>query len=147
MTAMDNPLTKKQLTFLTLMGLVILALFAAGFVWLYYYVGVLGNGGGEVVLALAPFWIYPYLVVLSLYVGFFAARFARGRWKHAWFWGIAGFALTLLFIPGFPFLLSPLFADPGPVIFAGPAILAFVAPVLSALLIVLLISLRRKGTA
>ena len=146
MTAMDNPLTRKQLTTLALMGLVILALFAAGFVWLYYYVGVLGNGGGEVVLALAPFWIYPYLVVISLYVGFFAARFARGRWKHAWLWGIAGFSLTLLFIPGFPFLLSPLFPDPGPVIFAGPAILAFVAPVLSALLIVLIISLRRKGT-
>lgn len=82
MPPLDNSLTKKQLTALALTGLVILALFAAGFVWLYFY-GVLGNGGGEVVLALAPFWIYPYLVVVSLYVGFFAARFAKGRWKHA----------------------------------------------------------------
>ena len=82
---------------------------ALGFVWLYYYVGVLGNGGVEVFLAFAPFWIFPYLVVISVYVGFFAARFAKGRWKHAWLWGIAGFALTLLFIMGFPILLSPVF--------------------------------------
>ena len=146
MTTMDNSITKKQLTTLALIGVVILALFAAGFVWLYYYVGVLGNGGGEVVLALAPFWIFPYLVVISVYVGFFAARFAKGTWKHAWLWGIAGFALTLLFILGFPILLSPVVPYPSPAIFAGPAILAFVAPVLSALLIVLLISLRRKAT-
>lgn len=143
---MDNSITKKQLTTLALIGLVILALFAAGFVWLYYYVGVLGNGGGEVVLALSPFWVFPYLVIISVYVGFFAARFAKGRWKHAWLWGIAGFALTLLFILGFPSLLSPVFPYQGPTIFARPAIFAFLAPVLSALLIVLLISIRRKAT-
>jgi hypothetical protein len=146
MTTMDNSITEKQLTTLALIGLVILALFAAGFVWLYYYVGVLGNGGGEVVLALAPYWIFPYLVVSSVYVGFFAARFATGRWKHAWLWGIAGFALTLLFILGFPSLLSAVFPYQSPTIFAGPAIFAFLAPILSALLIVLLISIRRKAT-
>ncbi len=144
MTTMDNSITKKQLTTLALMGLLILVLFAAGFVWLYE--GVLGNGGGEVFLAFAPFWIFPYLVVSSVYVVFFAARFAKGRWKHAWLWGIAGFALTLLFTLGFPSLLSPIFPYQSPVIFAGPAIFAFLAPVLSALLIVLLISIRRKVT-
>ena len=143
MTAMNNSITKKQLTTLALLGLLILVLFAAGFVWLYK--GVLGNGGGEVFLALAPYWVFPYLVVISVYVGFFAARFAKGRWEHAWLWGIAGFALTLLFILGFPSLLSSVFPYQSPVIFAGPAIFAFVAPVLSALLIVLLISIRRKA--
>ena len=53
MTTMDNSITKKQLTTLALIGLVILVLFAAGFVWLYYYVGVLGNGGEDVFLAFA----------------------------------------------------------------------------------------------
>lgn len=143
---MDNSDPKKLLTILALIGLVILALFAAGFVWLNYYVGVLGNGGGEVVLELAPFWIYPYLVVVSVYAAFFAERFAKGKWKHAWLWGIAGFALTLLFILGFPSLLSPVFPYPGPTSFAGPAILAFVTPVLSGLLIMLLISIRRKAS-
>lgn len=147
MTNMNNSITKKQLTTQALLGLLILVLFAAGFVWLYYYVGVLGNGGVDVFLAFAPFFIFPYLVVISVYVGFFAARFAKGRWKHAWLWGIAGFALTLLFIMGFPILLSPVFPYPSPAIFAGPAIFAFLAPVLSALLIVLLISIRRKATA
>ena len=143
---MDNSITKKQLTTLALIGLVILALFAAGFIWLHYYVRVSGDGGGEVVLALSPFWLYPYLVVSSVYVGFFAARFAIGRWKHAWLWGIAGFALTLLFIIGIPSLLSTVFPYQSPEIFAGPAIFAFLAPVLSALFIVLLISIRRKAT-
>jgi hypothetical protein len=145
MTTMDKSITKKQLAILALIGVVILALFAAGFVWLYYYVGVLGNGGGEMLLALSPYWVFPYLVVSSVYVGFFAARFAAGRGKHAWLWGIAGFALTLLFILGFPILLSPVFPYQGPTIFAGPAIFAFLAPLLSALLIMLLISIRRKA--
>jgi hypothetical protein len=144
MNSMDNSITKKQLTTLALLGLVILALFAAGFVWLYK--GVLGNGGGEVFLALAPYWLYPYLVVSSGYVGFLAASFAKGSGQPAWLWGMAGFTLTLLFIMGLPSLLSPVFPYPTPVIFAGPAILAFVAPVLSALLPVLLISLRSKAT-
>jgi hypothetical protein len=144
MTTMDNSITKKQFTTLTLLGLLILVLFAAGFVWLYK--GVLGNGRGEVFLAIAPFWVFPYLVVNSVYVGFFAARFAKGRGKHAWLWGIAGFTLTLLFILGFPSLLSPVFPYQSPEIFAGPAIFAFLAPVLSAVLIVLLISIRSKAT-
>ena len=144
MTTMDNSITKKQLIALVLIGLIILVLFAACFVWLYYNGVVLGNG--DEVLVYAPFWIYPYLVVISVYVGFFASRFARGRCKHAWLWGIVGFALTLLFILGFPSLLSPIFQNQSPEIFAGPAIFAFLAPVLSALLIVLLMSIRRKAT-
>ena len=139
MTTMDNSITKKQLTTLALIGLLILVLFAAGFVWLYY-------GDVDVFLAFAEFFIFLYLAVISVYVGFFAARFAKGRPKQAWLWGIAGFALTLIFIIGFPSLLSPVFPYPSPAIFAGPAIFAFVAPVLSALLIVLLISIRRKAT-
>ena len=107
MITMDNSTTKEQLTTLALIGLVILGLFAAGFVWLYYYVGVLGNGGGEVVLALSPYWVFPYLVVSSVYVGFFAARFATGRGKHAWLWGIAGFALNSCIHPWFSRLVIP----------------------------------------
>ena len=144
MTDMDNTITKKQLTTLALIGLLILVLFAACLVWLIY--GVLGKGGGDEFLASAPYFIYAYLVVSSVYVGFFVARFAKGRGKHAWLWGLAGFALTLIVVVGLPSLLSPIFPFPGPNIFAGPAIFAFLAPVLSALLIVLLISIRRKAT-
>jgi hypothetical protein len=144
MTTMNNSITTKKLTTLALIGVVIWGLFVAGFIWLVYYVRVSGDGGGELFLAFAPFWIFPYLIVGSVYVGLFAARFAKGRWKHTWLWGITGFALTLLFIMGMPSLLSPVFPYQGPEIFAGPAIFAFLAPVFSALLIVLLISIRRR---
>ncbi|MBL8207945.1 MAG: hypothetical protein JNM09_27170 [Blastocatellia bacterium] len=144
MTTMDNSITKKQLKTLALLGSLLLVMFAAGFVWLYQ--GVLGQGRGEDFLAYAPFWLYPYLIVSSVYVGFLAVRFAKGRWKQAWRWRIAGFALTLLFIVSFPSLLSPIFPSQTPEIFAGPAIIAFLAPVLSALVIVLLISIRRRAT-
>ena len=141
--SMDNSITTKQRTTLALIGALILALFALGFLWLR--VGVLGNGEGERFLALAPYWVFPYLGVTSAYVGFVAARFARGHWKPAWPWGIAGFMLTLLFITSLPGLASPLFPGQSPEIFAGPALFAFLAPVLSALLIVLFISIRKKA--
>ncbi len=143
---MDNSIPKKQLTTLALLGLLILVLFAAGFVWFSLYVSVLGNGSEDGFLAFLRFWIYPYLVVISVYVGFFASRYAKGKWKHAWLWGIAGVPLTLLLILGFPGLLLPLFPHQGPVIFGGPAIFTFLAPGLSAMIMVLLISLRRKTT-
>lgn len=142
---MDNPITKQQLITLALTGLLVLVLFAAGFVWLYQ--GVLGNGEGETFLAYAPFWVFPYLVVNSLYVGFFAASFAKGRRKPAWLWGVAGFALTILFILSLPSLFSPLFPDQSPEIFAGPAIVAFLAPILAALVLMLVLSTRSKPLA
>lgn len=145
MTTMDNPITQKQLTALALTGLLILVLFAAGFVWLYK--GVLGNGEGEAFLAYAPFWVFPYLAVNSVYVGFFAARFAKGRWQPAWLWGVAGFALTILFILSLPRLFLPIFPDQSPEIFAGPAIVAFLAPILAALVLVLVLSTRSKPLA
>ena len=145
MTTIDNPITKKQLTTLALIGLLILVLFAAGFIWLYR--GVLGNGEGEAFLAYAPFWVFPYLVVNSVYVGFFTASFVKGRGKPVWLWGIAGFALTLLFILSLPSLFLPLFPDQSPEIFAGPAIVAFLAPILAALVLMLLLSSRRKTLA
>lgn len=143
MTTMDTPITKKQLITLALTGLLILGLFAAGFVWLYR--GVLGNGQGEAFLAYAPFWVFPYLVVNSVYVGFFTASFAKGRGKPVWLWGIAGFALTLVFILGLPSLFLPIFPYQSPEIFAGPAIVAFLAPILAALLLVLVLFIRRKA--
>ena len=142
LTTIGNPISKKQLTTLVLFGLLILVLFAVSFLWLYQ--GVLGSGEGELFLSLAPYWVFPYLLVNSLYVGFLAANCARGRWNHAWLWGMAGFASTILFILALPSLLSPLWPYQGPEIFAGPAILAFLAPVLSTLWIVLLISTRRR---
>ena len=136
---MYNFTTKKQLTTLTLIGLLILFLFAASFIWLYQ------NVKGEEFLALAPYWVFPYLGVTSLYATFSSARLAKGRGKNTWFWGITGFALTLIFMLVFPSLLSPVFPDQSPEIFAGPAIFAFIAPMLSLLLLVLLISFRRKA--
>jgi hypothetical protein len=146
MATMDNSITKKQLTTLALLGFLILGLFVAGFVWLVYSVRVSGAGGGELFLAYAPYWTFPYLIVGSVYVGFFAARFAQGRWKQTWFWGISGFALTLIFLIGIPRLLANVFPFPSPEIFGGPAIFAFLAPILSALLLALLISRRSKAT-
>ncbi len=140
MTTMSNSITSKQLTTLVLIGLLILALFAASFVWLVY-------GGAEVFPAFAEYWIYPYLGVSSFYVGFLAARITKNRGKHAWLWGIAGLALTLLFIMGLPSLLTPVFPYSDPAIFAGHAIFAFIAPVLSALFILRLTALSRKATA
>lgn len=140
MTTMENSITPKQFSSLALIGLLILALFAASFVWLVY-------GGAEVFPAFAEYWIYPYLAVSSFYVGFLAARFTKGRGKHAWLWGIAGFALTLLFIMGLPSLLSHVFPYSDPAIFAGHAVFAFIAPVLSALFILRLTDLSRKATA
>jgi len=136
---MNTSITKKQLTTLALIGLLILILFAGSFVWFY------SNVKGEEFLVFAPYWVFPYLGVISFYAGFFSARFAKGRGKNALLWGIIGFALTLIFMIGFPGLLSPIFPYQSPEIFAGPAIFAFIAPILSSLLIVLLISIRKKA--
>ncbi len=140
MTNVEGSPTNREIKKLVLIGLSILILFAVGFAWLYYYVDILGNGGGDVFVAFMPFCLIPYLLVISVYIGYFAAKFAEGRWRHAWLWGIGGFALTVLFIIGFPILLSPVFP------YQSPAIFAFLAPVLAAFLIVLLISIRRKAT-
>lgn len=145
MTNTEKSISTKQLIILALIGLVILVLFAVSFVWSYNHTGVLGDVGEDVVLAIGRFWIFTYLVVTSVYVSYFATRFAKGRRKHAWFWGITGFALTLVCIMSVPSLLSPIFPYQSPVIFAGPAIFAFLAPVLSVLFIMLLISIRRKA--
>lgn len=139
MTTIDSSITPKQFSTLALIGLLILVLFAASFVWLAY-------GGAEVFPAFAEYWIYPYLAVSSFYVGFLAVRFTKGRRKRAWLWGIAGFTLTLLFIIGLPSLLSSIFPYSDPAIFAGHAIFAFLAPVVSALFIVRLTSISRKAT-
>ena len=145
MNTIDGTITKKQITILTLIGFLVLCLFVAGFIWLVYYVRVSGDRGGEKFLDYSPYWVFPYLVVMSIYVGIFAMRFAIGSWKLTWLWGILGFALTLLFILIIPTLLLPIFPDQGPLIFNGPAIFAFLAPILSALIIVLLIFTRRKS--
>jgi hypothetical protein len=144
-STIDSPITKKQLATLTLIGLAILVLFAAGFAWLSSHAGEFWTEEKDVFLAFAPFWVFPYLIVSSIYVGYLVARFVKGKRKHVWLWGGAGFALTFLFITRFPILLSPLFPHSSPMIFAGPAIFAFIAPVISALLIILLISFRRKA--
>jgi hypothetical protein len=140
---MDNSITMKQLKTLALLELIILVLFAAGFTWLIKV--VLGNGEGEVFIAYAPYWVFPYLIMVSVYFGLFAFRLTKGIWKHAWLWGNAGFILTILFILGIPSLFSPIFPYQTAEIFAGPAIFAFLAPVLSALLMVMLIFIRRKA--
>ena len=138
MTDVDNSITTNQLTALALIGLSIVVLFALGFIWIDDY--IMRHGGVDVFLAVAPFYILAYLIVISIYVGFFMAKFARGRWKHSGLWGIGGFVLTVLLSVGFPILLSPVFPYQSPVTFA------FVAPVLSTLAMMLLISIRKKVT-
>src|SRR5258706_10659500 len=100
MTDVQESLTRKQLTTLALTGLSILILFAAGFAWIYYYIGVLGNGGVFVFFVVAPFCILPYLIVISFYVAFFMAKFAKGRWWYSWLLGFGGFCMHVFFSVG-----------------------------------------------
>ena len=133
-----NFLTNKQLMRLGLIGLAIVLLFAVSFAGFWYYVGVLGNGGVDVLIAFMPVCLLPYVVVISVYVGFFSAKFANRRWQYPWLWGIGGFVLTILFIVGLPLLFASVFP------YQSPAIFAFFAPVLSALSMMLFSSIRRK---
>ncbi len=139
MADLNASLTRKQLTKLGLIGLSLLILFAAGFAWFWYYVGVLEHGGVDVLMAFLPVCLLPYIVVITGYAGFFTAQFAKGKWQHSWLWGIAGSGLTILLIIGLPMLLEPMFP------YQSPAIFVFLAPVVSTLLIVSLISIRRKA--
>ena len=127
---------RKELRALVLVGFPILVLLWAGFVWINDY--VLTHGGIDVLIAVTPFCMLPYSIVMSIYAGFFMATFARGRWRHPWLWGITGIALTALFSVSILTLLSPIFPYISPVIFA------FVVPVLSTAVILRLISIRKK---
>jgi len=144
---MKKPITTNQLTLLALLGTAIVALFAAAFVWLYYAGGAVSDGDGELFLTLAPYWVYSFLIVNSVYAGYFAVSVARGRWKYVWPWAVAGVVVTLGCIIGFPGLMSPIFPNSSPVIFAGPAMFAFAAPLVSGATLWLFISLRRAGAA
>ena len=127
---------RKELRALVFVGFSILVLLWAGFVWINYY--VVTHGGIDVLIAVTPFCMLPYSIVMGIYVGLFMARFARGRWRHPWLWGITGFALTALFSVSILALLSPIFPSLSPVLFA------FVVPVLSIAVILRLISIRKK---
>ncbi len=139
MAEVEDTSASKEFQKLALTGLSLITFFAIGSAWFYYYVGVLGHGGVDVLIAFAPLCFVPYLIVASIYVGFFTAKFANSRWKYPWLWGISGFVLTILLIIGLPMLLESVFPYQSPVIFA------FFAPVLSTSLIMLLISMRRKA--
>ncbi|HOI29812.1 MAG TPA: hypothetical protein PLZ15_08655 [Melioribacteraceae bacterium] len=135
---MNRPVKNRQIILPAIAGLIIIILFAVGFIWLYT------SYKGEEFLSLAPYWIYSYLGVTCLYSGFFTARFAKAKGRKILLWGSLGFLLTLIFTITIPGLLSPLIPYEGPEIFAGPAILAFLAPVLSVIITLLLISIRKK---
>lgn len=135
---MNTPLTNRQFILPSIAGLIIIILFAVGFIWLYT------SYKGEEFLSLAPYWIYSYLGVTSLYSGFFTARFAKSKGRKILLWGFLGSLLTIIFTITIPGLLSPLIPYVGPEIFAGPAILAFLAPVLSVGIILLLIYILEK---
>lgn len=134
-----DTITKKHIKILGLIGFLILLLFIIGYFWLVYVVRVSKDGGGEKFLEYSPFWVFPYLTVMSIYVGFLAVRFSKGRRKLTWLWGILGFAITLLFILILPSLLLTLFPNQTPLIFGGSAISAFLAPILSTALTLFLI--------
>ncbi len=136
MTDMKNSGTMNQLTSLAMIGLSILVLFALGFIGVDDY--VMRHGGVDVLMAVTVFYVLIYLIVIGIYVGFFVARFAKGKSKYFRLWGIGGFILSVLFGIGFPILLSPVFPYQSPILFV------FLAPVLSTLTIMLLISIRKK---
>lgn len=135
---MNTPLTNGQIILNSIAGLIIIILFAVGFIWLHT------NYKSEEFLSLAPYWIYSYLGVTGLYSGFFTAGFAKAKGKRRPLWGFIGSLLTLILTLTIPGLLSPLIPYEGPEIFAGPAILAFLAPVLSVIITLLLISINKK---
>ena len=138
MAEVDSSIANKKLMRLGLIGLAIVILFAASFVWFWYFVGVLGNGGVDVLIAFMPVCLLPYFIVITVYVGFFTAKFAEGRWSYNWLWGISGSVLTILFIigsPGLSFLIP----------YYSSAIFVFLSPVVSTLLIMSLISIRKKN--
>jgi hypothetical protein len=126
----------KQFKVLVWTGLSIIILFAVGFFWLTRY--VMMHGGVGIFTAVAPIYMFLYLIVISFYVAFFAITSARGRWNHSWLWGIGGFALTALFTIVLPIILTRVFRYVSPVLFA------FIAPVLSTTLIMTLIFRRKK---
>ena len=128
---------RKEFKALVWVGFPILVLLWAGFVWINYYVLMYG-GGIDVFIAVAPYCVFPYLIVMSIYAGIFMTTFARGRWKHPWLWGVAGIAMTALFSLGILILLSPI------VPYLSPVIFAFVVPVLSIGLILRLIAIRKR---
>ena len=132
MTNAHTDLSSKEIKRLALIGLAIIGLFAAGLAGIRYAEDP-GLGIG-----LYTLWWLSYPLIISIYVGFFAGKVAKGRWRFFWLWGVAGFLLTRISIVVLPRLPGPAFSYPSAII------LPFIAPVLSAALILLLIDLRKR---
>ena len=130
MTNAHAALSSKEIKRLALIGLAIIGLFAAGLAGIRY---VEDPGWG---MGLYTLWWLAYPLIISIYVGFFAGKVAKGRWRFFWLWGVAGFLLTLISINNLPPLLGTVFSYRSAIIFP------FIAPVLSAALILRLIGLR-----
>jgi hypothetical protein len=131
MTNAKPTLANKEIRRLALIGLAIIGLLAAGFAG----IGLTeGPGWG---IALYSLWWLVYPLTISLYVGYFAGKVAKGRWRFFWLWGVAGFLLTLISIKNLPQLLVPVFSYRSVIIFP------FIAPVLSAVLILSIIGIRK----
>ena len=118
-------------------GIILVVVWFVAFIGIYVYVVILGNGGADVYSEVSPLCFFPFIIVSSIYVGYFMAKFSKNKGKHPWLWAIIGFVTTVGFIVVLPIIVSG--------IFPGISILfAFLAPVLSTLLTILLINIRRK---
>ena len=135
MTNAHTYLSSKEIKRLALIGLSIIGLFAAGLAGIRY---VEDPGWG---IGLYTLWWLAYPLIISIYVGFFAGKVAKGRWRFFWLWGVAGFLLNRISIVVLPQLLVPVFS------YRSVIILPFIAPVLSAAILLAIIVIRKKGTA
>ena len=134
-------LSWKQIVKYAVIGILIVAVFLSALVGAYYYVGVMGNGGPDALIAAIPVGLFLYMLIISGYVSFFMAKLAEGKGKLSWPWAVLGFILTFGFAVSFPLVFSFLFP------YDIPAIFSFFAPFLSTPITVLLMNIGRKPSA
>ena len=142
MTSKIESLSRKQLTKLAAVGIILLLSFVAVFFFtLVYNGGLLSDGGLGAMIMFSFSFSISYVLVMSVYVGYLVSAFARGRRRYPFRWAIIGFVLTVVAIILLYRLRSSLLPYWSPICFA------FLAPIWSALFTILLIDSRGKPSA
>lgn len=131
------PLTWKQITKFAVAGTFIVFGFLLALASIFLYDAL---RPADIALTVAPLCFLPYVLAISVYVGFFMAKLAKGNGKNSWFWGIIGFIITIGFTIGFPLIIAFSFLFPH----TSPVVFSFLAPFLSTSITALLISIRKK---
>ena len=146
MSNLTVPLTWKQITKFAVVGIFIVFGFLLAIVGIFLYDAL---RPANIALTIAPLCVLPYVPAISIYVGFFMSKLAKGKGKNSWVWGIIGFIMTIVFTIGFPLIvILSLFSSGTNSVFShtSPVLFSFLAPFLSAPITALLISIRRKSS-